>query len=169
MIGKEKLIEELDNSLEFAKRAKRREDYCDLGILIKKDDESNDEAKRVIEEWVSNNNLNLEVWECKRMTDNEVKGKLVANQDGKTCSRVYPTIFDELDKENTVLLIENFDLAPKLVRQQVKHIIKREYVEHGKVRNFDNLLFVVATVNPDGTEGRKKLDASELCAFVHLR
>lgn len=116
--------------------------------------------------WAQDNGINLLIKQASSMDDTDLGGALTANKDVTVAVRLASTEFDDLEKPNSVLFLDEYNRASTGVRQTLLQLINDHMIpdarEDGGMRVFPNLLFVVCAMNPeDGYNTGDTLDRAE--------
>lgn len=125
-----------------------------------------------IKAWAAENGINLLI---KKANELDVSDFGVLGRDtGETAASKYRTTeFDLLDRENSVLFLDEYNRAPANVRGTLltlvnDHIILDPQGKEG-VKDFPNFLFTIAAINPfNGMYDTKQLDSAEMSRFRHV-
>lgn len=125
-----------------------------------------------IKAWASENGINLLIKKANELDVSDF-GVLIQNKDGDSAKKVRTTEFDLLDRENSVLFLDEYNRAPANVRGTLltlvnDHIILDPQGAEG-VKEFPNFLFTIAAINPfNGMYDTKQLDSAEMSRFRHV-
>lgn len=123
-----------------------------------------------IKQWAADNNINLVLINASAMDDTDLGGVISKSDDGDTVKRLATTELDELEEENSVLFLDEFNRAPKSVRASLltliqDHIVRDDRVK-GKARFLKNFLFTIAAINPaDENYDTDVMDDAEVSRF----
>lgn len=125
-----------------------------------------------IKAWAAENGINLLIKKANELDVSDF-GVLGRDTGEKAASKYRTTEFDLLDRENSVLFLDEYNRAPANVRGTLltlvnDHIILDPQGEEG-VKDFPNFLFTIAAINPfNGLYDTKQLDSAEMSRFRHV-
>ena len=120
-----------------------------------------------IKAWARKNKLNLVTLKAGELDDTDTGGVLAGNIQQQVAVRLASTEFDQLEKKDSVLFLDEWNRAPSSVRQSLLTLIQDHTVTdpriEGRMRFLPNFLFTVAAINPDsGDYDVKPLDPAEM-------
>lgn len=112
-----------------------------------------------INSWARKNNINLTTVLTSGLDDGDVGGALIQNKDTGEADKLPASIFNGLDRPNSVLFLDEYNRGSMAVRNTLLYLIndhklpdqRPQYKDNNGFRKFDNLLFVVLAQNPDST------------------
>ena len=122
--------------------------------------------------WAKENGINLLIKKANELDVSDF-GVLGRDNGERSASKYRTTEFDLLDRENSVLFLDEYNRAPANVRATLltlvnDHIILDPQGEDG-VKRFPNFLFTIAAINPfNGMYDTKQLDSAEMSRFKHV-
>lgn len=125
-----------------------------------------------IKAWAAENGINLLIKKANELDVSDF-GVLGRDTGEKAASKYRTTEFDLLDRENSVLFLDEYNRAPANVRGTLltlvnDHIILDPQGKEG-VKEFPNFLFTIAAINPfNGLYDTKQLDSAEMSRFRHV-
>ena len=128
----------------------------------------------IVRRWAQENNVNLFEVRAAGMDDTDLGGVISKSEDNKTAVRLASTEFDDLNKPNSVLFLDEYNRAPQSVRTNLLELINSHVVpdprQPNKQRYLENLLFTIAAINPPraGYTGTDKLDTAEVTRFKQV-
>jgi AAA+ superfamily predicted ATPase len=126
-----------------------------------------------IKAWAAENGINLLIKKANELDVSDFGVLTTQGGEGKFANKVRTTEFDLLDRENSVLFLDEYNRAPANVRGTLltlvnDHIILDPQGEEG-VKEFPNFLFTIAAINPfNGMYDTKQLDSAEMSRFRHV-
>lgn len=119
-----------------------------------------------VKKWSAKHGVNLLIKQASSMDDTDLGGALTANKDHTVAVRLASTEFDDLERENSVLFLDEYNRASTGVRQTLLQLVNDHMIPDARVKGgmrvFPNLLFVVCAMNPDdGYNVGDSLDPAE--------
>lgn len=127
----------------------------------------------IVRAWARANNINLFEVRAAGMDDTDLGGAISPSGDYKTVVRLASTEFDKLNRERSVLFLDEYNRAPKSVRTNLlelinSHVVPDEREESGQ-RYLPNFLFTIAAINPaTSTYDTDTLDMAERTRFRNI-
>lgn len=105
-----------------------------------------------VKNWAKEKGVNLFIVRAAGMDDTDLGGALSIDKSGETVKRLASTEFDQLEKPNSVLFLDEYNRAPKSVRTNLLELVNSHQVPDPRVdggqRFLPNFLFTVAAINP---------------------
>lgn len=166
----------LFNALEVANECKELGDGDYVNVLCEGRAGFGKTAR--IKQWANENNINLFSLDAKTLDPTDLSGIPAANADRTQVVRLATTELDALDRPNSVLFLDELNRADPTVRGILLNLIKDHEIIDPRtgshIREFKNLLFTVAAVNPsDNRKGGSyhviPLDPAELSRFRRIQ
>ena len=107
------------------------------------------------------------------MDDTDLGGAMGISKSGDTVQRLASTEFDQLDRPNSVLFLDEYNRAPKSVRTNLLELVNSHEVPDSRVpggqRVLENFLFTVAAINPANSNyDTDVLDKAERTRFRNV-
>lgn len=129
----------------------------------------------IIKQWARENNINLFTLAASSMDDTEIGGAVAPDTDRKgRAVKLRSSQLDSLDRERSVLFLDELNRAPQSVRATLLKLIGEQSIpdasEPSGFKHFDNLLFVICATNPAAIGyDTDRLDAAEKTRFARVR
>ena len=108
--------------------------------------------------WAKRHGINLYAVQASTMEEVDLNGPVVMDVDDqgrKHAARLASIEFDKLNRENSVLFLDEFNRAIATVKGTLLTLINDHKIpdprEPGGMRTLENMLFTVAAINPDET------------------
>ena len=154
----------LNKALRVNLRNQRNGDRNFLNILFVGEAGTGKTAR--IKSWARAHNINLVTVKAGELDDTDTGGVIAGNIEHQVAVRLASTEFDQLDKPNSVLFLDEWNRAPSTVRQSLLTLIQDHTVTdpriNGRMRYIPNFLFTVAAINPyDIDYDVQQLDSAE--------
>lgn len=164
----------LDQALRTNRRANKRGTGEFVSILLVGHAGTGKTAR--VKQWCKENGLHLVQKNAQTMDIADLGGLYTPNADKTKAINLPNGAFDELDQEDTVLFLDEFNRANSQVRFTLAQLIDEHKIpdstEEGSYHHFNNLQLVVAAINPAdyGVYNTEPLDIAELNRFrqVHV-
>ena len=126
-----------------------------------------------VKAWAKANNINLMTVRAAGMDDTDLGGAMGISKTGDTVQRLASTEFDQLDRPNSVLFLDEYNRAPKSVRTNLLELVNSHEVPDSRVpggqRVLENFLFTVAAINPANSNyDTDVLDKAERTRFKNV-
>lgn len=126
-----------------------------------------------VKAWAKANNINLMTVRAAGMDDIDLGGAMGISKTGDTVQRLASTEFDQLDRPNSVLFLDEYNRAPKSVRTNLLELVNSHEVPDSRVpggqRVLENFLFTVAAINPANSNyDTDVLDKAERTRFKNV-
>ena len=126
-----------------------------------------------VKAWAKANNINLMTVRAAGMDDTDLGGAMGISKSGDTVQRLASTEFDQLDRPNSVLFLDEYNRAPKSVRTNLLELVNSHEVPDSRVpggqRVLENFLFTVAAINPANSNyDTDVLDKAERTRFRNV-
>lgn len=154
----------LNKTLRVNLRNQRNGDRNFLNILFVGEAGTGKTAR--IKSWARAHGINLVTVKAGELDDTDTGGVIAGNIEHQVAVRLASTEFDQLDKPNSVLFLDEWNRAPSTVRQSLLTLIQDHTVTdpriNGRMRYIPNFLFTVAAINPyDIDYDVQQLDSAE--------
>lgn len=164
------------NTLDWALDANLEEIECggtDFKNVLFIGEAGTGKTKR-IQQWARKNNINLFSIKAPSLDDPDIGASTGLNpDDAKSVIHMAPTQFDQLNKPNSVLFLDEFNRARDSVRGNLLTLITEHTVvdprADGGTRFFPNFLFTIAAINPPtGHYNTAEMDRAEVDRFFSI-
>lgn len=162
----------LDQALRTNRRANKRGTGEYVSILLVGHAGTGKTAR--VKQWCRDNGLHLVQKNAQTMDIADLGGLYAPNEDKTRAINLPNGAFDELNKPNTVLFLDEFNRANSQVRFTLAQLIDEHKIpdatEEGSYHYFDNLQLVIAAINPAeyGVYNTEPLDMAELNRFRRI-
>lgn len=159
----------LNKALKVAKRFAGREGGSFPNVLFIS--EAGFGKTHVTRAWARANGINLVEVRASTLDPTDIGGLFAPpERDSRRARKISTGEFDQLDRPNSVLFLDEFNRANKAVRGALLELVNSHYIPdseaEGGQRFLPNLLFTIATVNPpSGTYNVDQLDPAETSRF----
>lgn len=124
--------------------------------------------------WAAENGINLVEVRASTLDPTDIGGLFAPPEKDSTRARKISTgEFDQLEKPNSVLFLDEFNRANKAVRGALLELVNSHYIPDsaadGGMRFLPNFLFTIATINPpSGEYNVDPLDQAEVSRFRNI-
>ena len=124
--------------------------------------------------WAAENGVNLVEVRASTLDPTDIGGLFAPPEKDSTRARKISTgEFDQLEKPNSVLFLDEFNRANKAVRGALLELVNSHYIPDsaadGGMRFLPNFLFTIATMNPpSGEYNVDPLDQAEVSRFRNV-
>ena len=144
------LEKELDKALKYNKAEHRNGGRDFLNVLFIGEAGSGKTSR--IRDWANKNGVNLVTVRGADLDASDFGGVQIPDAERRYASKLGSREFDNLDKPNSVLFLDEYNRAPKSVRSSLMELINSHIIydpsSEGSQRYLSNFLFTVSAINP---------------------